>query len=423
MRTPGAPLKPNQPKTFDKNKVRSIFDKAKDSPEPPPRKKKAASSVGTQTAQGTSKPPQQRNETVTVPPADEEAKGKTAEMEVIKEGLPTITADEAILAPQREFRTLDPKIYQELPDRPGVELPKGGAQLPGTGLPGKDGIGGLRGGLQGGLTRPEIGHDTGEEAYQDAAPGGYNPATDPSGAMGEAGGWLGTAGQAYGGKGGKTMEQIGGIMQSGSGGEAAGKGADILLPGSGKFVEAAVGGDTAGMVNAGATAAGQLASDLVIGLIIGFAGGGLIGMAVGYALSATGAGRAIADGVTAGIKWIAEKVGVGGNPPPEPPPEPAPSPDPGMYDENHSKNNGKKGPSVINENQIRPLQDQLNEDLLGENRDKEQFVDTSDTPAPRKVAFAQGCDPDELAGKGGGSINLKDPFTIKDMEKPGYDKY
>ncbi|HAL72683.1 MAG TPA: hypothetical protein DCP71_13030 [Verrucomicrobiales bacterium] len=176
------------------------------------------------------------------------------------------------------------------------------------------------------------------------------------------------------------------------------------------------------MGNAGPPAARNLASDLALGLIRGFVGGGILGMAIGYAPSATGAGRAIADGVTAGVKWIAEKVGLGGGEKP-PEPEPAPAPEPAIYDENHSKGGSKKGPSVINENHVRPLQEKLNEDLLGENRDAEEFVDTSDTPPPAKVAVGAGCDPEELANKGGGTINFKDPFTIKDMEKPGYDKY
>ncbi len=453
VRRPPSSLNPDKPKTVDKNKIKSLFDKAKEQPTP---KKQSSGGVSTQSASGTSQEPKAKSRPNRLPenktpeeprsrdrgneakalPADslpESVMVKTEAVEAPPSGesippppsttvLPTIKADDMRIGPQIDFRPFDLEVFQQVPERPGVELPKGGAELPGTGLPGKDGIGGLKGGFQGGLERPDLNHDSGEERYQGEVPGAYNPATDPSGSLGEAGGWLGAAGQAYGGKGGKTMEQVGGLMQSESLGQAAGKGADILLPGSGSFVEAAANGDTTGMVNAGATAAGNLASDLAIGLILGLVGGGILGMAIGYALSATGAGRAIADGVTAGVKWIAEKVGLGGEGKP-PEPEPTPAPEPEMYDENHSKGGGKKGPSVINENQIRPLQDQLNEDLLGENRDAEEFVDTSDAPPPSKVAVGAGCDPEKLANKGGGTINFKDPFTVKDMEKPGYDKY
>lgn len=453
VRRPPSSLNPDKPKTVDKNKIKSLFDKAKDQPE---SKKKSSGGVSTQSATGTSKEPKakprpdrlpepeppkpaanrERDPEKKVLPLESPAESLPLNPETVTSPpnkvndlpppstavLPTIKAEDMRIGPQIDPRPLDLGVFQQVPERPSVELPKGGAELPGTGLPGKDGIGGLKGGFQGGLQRPDLNHDTGEERYQGESPFASNPAIDPSGSLGEAGGWLGTAGQAYGGKGGKTMEQVGGLMQSESLGQAAGKGADILLPGSGSFVEAAANGDTAGMVNAGATAAGNLASDLAIGLILGFVGGGILGMAIGYALSATGAGRAIADGVTAGVKWIAEKVGLGGGEKP-PEPEPAPAPEPAIYDENHSKGGGKKGPSVINENQIKPLQDKLNEDLLGENRDAEEFVDTSDTPPPAKVAVGAGCDPEELANKGGGTINFKDPFTIKDMEKPGYDKY
>lgn len=434
VRMPPSQLKP---KTFDKNKVKSLFDKA--NAQPGPKKKSSTAPVTTQSAEGKSKPSSDQPPANRRQPADEPAKesirekpeddNESEELRILTEekaGLPTLKAEDLMRVPEKlEIRTLDPRIYQELPERPGVELPKGGAELPGTGLPGRDGIGGLTGGFQGGLERPVLDENTGEEHYdQGAMPGGYNPATDPSGALGDAGGYLGTAGQAYGGKTGRTMEQIGGVMQSGSLGQAAGRGADILLPGSGGFVEAAANGNTQGMVNAGATAAGSFASDLAIGIIVGLVGGGLLGMAIGYALSATGAGRAIADGVTAGVKWIAEKVGIGGgDPAPAPEPEPTPPPDSGSYDERHSKNNGKKGPSVINENQIRPIQAQLNEDLLGEKRDAEAYVDTSDAPPPRKVAVGAGCDLDGAVATANGSINLKDPLSIKDMERPGYDKY
>lgn len=435
---------PGTAKPVDKGKIKSLFDKAK---EPPAAKKQSSGGVSTQSATGTSKeskarPRAERQPTPESKPpaATDSSLGSVTAAEVTQDAppsreretystgdsaLPTIKAEDMLVGPQPNVLPFELEVYLQTPDRPRVELPKGGAELPGTGLPGKDGIGGLTGGFQGGLERPTLDHNTGEEHYQGEMPGGYNPAIDPSGAMGDAGGYLGAAGRAYGGGTGKTMEQVGGIMQSGSLGEAAGKGADILIPGSGSFVEAAAKGDTAGMVNAGATAAGNLASDLAMGLILGLVGGGLLGMAVGYALSATGAGRAIADGVTAGVKWVAEKLGVGGSepPPPEPQPEPEPAPEPAMPDENYTKNHGKKGPSVINENHIRPLQEKLNEDLLGENRDAEEFVDTSDAPPPSKVAVAAGCDLDDLANKGSGTINFKDPFTVKDMEKPGYDKY
>jgi len=362
------------------------------------------------------KTPSKRNripEGETLPPAREK-KGSV--------GPATVAIGDQVLVPEAKFKQVKPEVYLIVPQREGVELPKGGADLPGTGLPGESGVGGVKGGFQGGLERPDINFDTGEEAYMDGMPGGYDPAIDPSGSMGEVGGWMGTAGQAYGGKGGKTMEQVGGLMQSQSAGQALGTGANILLPGSGGFVEAAAHGDTGGMVNAGATAAGSLASDLVIGLIVGLAGGGLLGLAVGYALSATGASKAIADGVRDGLKWVAEKVGLGGGKAPDPAPAPEPSPDPNIYDERNSNTGGKKGPSVINENQILPLQENMKKDPLGKNRDKEVLVDTSDTPAPGRVVFGPGCDPEELGAASGGSFDPSKPLTVKDMEKPGYDK-
>ncbi|MES2597758.1 MAG: hypothetical protein V4662_20600 [Verrucomicrobiota bacterium] len=449
MRRAPGPLKAT---TVDKNKVKSLFEKAKGQSSP---KKNSSAGVATQSAEGTSKseskpkprvvqtPPSKKGGTLKVdkeevrkpelknrvddaPPPPHPPEADIGESRTFKQegSLPTIGADDVALFPNVAPKVLDLGIYQQVPERPGVELPTGGPQLPGTGMPGDSGIGGLRGGLQGGLTRPDLNQNTGEEHYERGFPGASDPATSPSGAMGDAGGLLGTAGQAVGGKTGQRMEQAGGLLQSESGAQALGRGANILLPGSGSIVEAAAKGDTQGAVNAGATAAGNLASDLAIGLIVGFLGGGLLGMAIGYALSATGVSGMIADGVSAAVKWVAEKVGVGGGEPApaEPAPEPDPPPDSGSYDENYSKQNGKKGPSVVNENQVKPLQDKMKRDLLGENRDAEAFVDSSDAPAPGKVAVMPGCDPENLGGRVGGAFDPNSPLQIKDMERPGYDK-
>ncbi len=350
-------------------------------------------------------------------PKDQEYEVRPAVPLPKEDAMPTLKVGDVQIGPQNPVGFEKPPIYQKTPEREKQELPTE-TKLPETGIPGRDGIGGINGGFQGELKRVGRGDLTenyGEDVYERGMPGGYNPATDPSGAMGDIGGYLGTAGQAVGGKTGKTMENVGTIMQSQNLGQAAGASANMLAPGTGDFIEAAVNGDRGAMVGAAGTAAGGLVSDLVIGLIIGAVGGGFIGVLVVMVLSATGASAAISGAVKDVVVGGAEKAGITE---PTPPPEPAPTP--GSYDENHSKNKGKKGPSVVNENHVRPIQEKLQEDLLGENRDADAPVDTSDAPPPSKIVIDMGCDPEGLGGKVYGTI--KDgPLTVKDMEL-GFEK-